>query len=145
MDIKDVITKVHHLDVITNRKATEVFTGNYKSSFKGRGLEVSNLREYQDGDDARHIDWIATARHGKPYVKEFQETRELTTMILVDLSASMNFTSVGKTKKEVVIETSALLIFSALKNGDKFGAIFFTDEVELFIPPKKGHAHALRI
>ncbi len=145
MEIKDILAQIKKLDVVTNRNVTEVFSGNYKSSFKGRGMEIADVREYAEGDDVRHIDWMVTARQGKPFVKLYQETRELTTMVMVDLSASMNFTSVGKTKKEVALELVAVLLFSALKSNGKFGAILFTDKVEQYISPKKGKAHLLRI
>ncbi len=145
MDTKDLISKVRHLDIFTSRNVTEVFAGNYKSSFKGQGMEIADVREYADGDDARHIDWIVTARQEKPYIKQYQETRELTTIVMMDLSASMNFTSTGRTKQEAALELAAILLFSALKMNDKFGAILFSEEGEKYIPPKKGKSHLLRI
>jgi len=145
MDIKELTKKIKHLEIFTNKNVNEVFAGNYKSSFKGQGLEVSDLRKYEEGDDVRHIDWTVSARQGTLYVKKYQETREMTTMVMVDLSSSMNFTSVGKTKKEAVVEFVAAILFSSLKNGDKFGAILFTEYIDLYIPPKKGKVHLLRI
>ena len=145
MEVKDLIAQIRYLDVITNRKVTDVFAGNYKSAFKGHGMEIADVREYEEGDDARHIDWMVTARQGKPYLKQYQETRELTTLVMIDLSASMNFTSTGKTKREIAIELAAVLLFSALKMNDKFGIILFSDQVETYIPPKKGKSHLLRI
>lgn len=145
MDVKSIISQVRYLDVVTNRKVTDVFAGNYKSSFKGQGMEIADVREYEAGDDARHIDWVVTARQGKTYLKQYQETRELTTLMMVDLSASMNFTSTGKTKRAVAIELAAVLLFSALRMNDKFGVILFAEGVEKYIPPRKGKSHLLRI
>ena len=145
MDIKSLLAQIRYLDVITNRKVTEVFAGNYKSSFKGQGVEVADVREYEEGDDARHIDWLVTARQGNTYLKQYHETRELTTMVMIDLSASMNFTSTGKTKKDVAIELASVILFSALKMSDKFGALLFSEDVEIYIPPSKGKSHLLRI
>ena len=145
INIKDLVSQIRYLDVITNRKVTDIFAGNYKSAFKGQGMEIADVREYEEGDDARHIDWMVTARQGKPYMKQYQETRELTTLVMIDLSASMNFTSTGKTKREKAIELAAVLLFSALKMNDKFGVILFSDKVEIYIPPKKGKSHLLRI
>ena len=144
MDIKDITKKIRHLEILTKKNVTEIFVGNYKSSFMGHGLEVSDLRPYAEGDDIRHIDWVTTAKQGTAYVRKYQETRELTTIVVIDLSASMNFTSTGRTKKEIATELASILLFSALKNGDKFGAILFTDTVN-YIPPKKGKLHLLRI
>lgn len=145
MDLKEISKKIKHLEIYTNRNVNEVFAGNYKSSFRGQGLEVSDLRKYEEGDDARHIDWITTAKKGKPYIKKYQETRELTTLVMIDLSASMNFTTVDKKKSEVALELVSTILFSAFKNGDKFGAILFGDKVFEYIPPKKGKSHLLRI
>ncbi len=144
-EITDILKQVRHLDLVTNRKVTEIFAGNYRSAFRGQGMEVADVREYEVGDDARHIDWQVTARQGKPYIKQYQETRELTTMIVLDLSSGMDFSSVGRPKAQVALETAAILLFSALKMNDKFGAILFSDEVECYIPPKKGRPHLLRI
>ena len=145
MDAKELVKTIKHLEINTNRRVNEMFAGNYKSSFRGQGLEVSDLRQYEEGDDARHIDWLITARQGRAYVKKFQETRELTTMILIDLSGSMDFTTADKLKSRVALETAAYLMFSALKNNDKFGAILYTDKVRAYVPPKKGKSQLLRI
>jgi uncharacterized protein (DUF58 family) len=145
MNLQAVTRQIRYLDIYTNRQVTEIFAGNYKSSFKGHGIEVHSLRPYQDGDDVRHIDWTTSAKHGQLYVKQYQETRELTTFLLIDTSASMNFTSIGKTKKQVAVEIAALLLFSALKNGDKYGALLFSDQTKVYIPAKKGRTHLLRI
>jgi len=145
MDTKELVKTIKHLEIYTNRKVNEIFVGNYKSSFRGQGLEVSDLRKYEEGDDARHIDWLITARQGRPYVKKFQETRELTTMIMVDISDSMKFTTAEKTKSRISIEIAAYILFSALKNNDKFGAIIFADRIYAYIPPKKGRKHLLYI
>ena len=145
MNIKDITKKIRHLEIITKKNVTEIFVGNYKSSFMGHGLEVSDLRKYEEGDDIRHIDWITTAKQGTAFVRKYQETRELTTIVIIDLSSSMNFTSCGKTKKEVTVELAAILLFSAFKNGDKFGVILFAEDIEIYIPPKKGKLHLLRI
>ena len=145
MNIKDITKKIRHLEILTKKNVTEIFVGNYKSSFMGHGLEVSDLRKYEEGDDIRHIDWITTAKQGTAFVRKYQETRELTTIVIIDLSSSMNFTSCGKTKKEVTVELAAILLFSAFKNGDKFGVILFAEDIEIYIPPKKGKLHLLRI
>lgn len=145
MNAKNLAKTIRSLEIYTNRKVSDVFSGNYKSSFKGQGLEVSDLREYEEGDDARYIDWIITAKQGRPYVRKFQETRELTTMILVDVSASMKFTTTEKTKSKVALETAACLLFSAMKNNDKFGVVIFSDKIHSYIPPQKGRNHFLRI
>ena len=145
MNIKDITKKIRHLEIATKKNVTEIFVGNYKSSFMGHGLEVSDLRQYEEGDDIRHIDWITTAKQGTAYVRKYQETRELTTIVIIDLSSSMNFTSTGKTKKEVATEIASTILFSAFKNGGKFGAILFSEVVEVYIPPKKGKLHLLRI
>lgn len=125
--------------------ATEVFAGNYESAFKGRGIEFEEVRPYQAGDDIRTIDWNVTARTGEPFVKLFREERELTLMFLVDVSASMQFGTVNKFKSEIAAEVTALLAYTALKNNDKIGLIIFSDHVEHYIPPKKGHAHIWRV
>ena len=145
MDTKELVKTIKHLEIHTNRKVNEIFAGNYKSSFRGQGLEFSDLRKYEEGDDARHIDWLITARQGRPYVKKFQETRELTTIIMADISDSMEFTTAKKTKSRILIETVAYILFSALKNNDKFGAIIFADQIYAYIPPKKGRKHLLYI
>jgi len=146
MKKNDEISKVlKKIEIFTNRKVDEIFAGNYKSSFKGHGLEVDELRKYEEGDDARHIDWITTAKSGTPFVKKYKESRELTNIILVDVSASMNFGSTEKSKKDVAIELIATILFSSLKNNDKFGAIIFCENKISFIPPKKGKTHLMRI
>ncbi len=145
MDAKEIVKKIKQLEIITRRRVDEVFAGNYKSSFRGQGLEVNDLRKYEEGDDIRHIDWMVTARRSKLYVKKFQETRELTTIILVDISSSMKFGTSERTKDMVVLETAAFILFSALKAGDKFGAIIFADKIYKYLPPKKGRAHFLLI
>ncbi len=143
--IKDLTKDLRRIEVFTNKKVDDDFAGNYKSSFKGQGLEVDDLRRYEDGDDAKYIDWITTAKSGIPFVKKYKETRELSTMILVDTSATMNFGSTVKNKKEVAIELIATILFSCLKNNDKFGVIIFSGDKVSFIPPKKGKTHLLRI
>ena len=145
MSLKQTLAQIRHLDLVTNRKVTEMFSGNYKSAFKGQGIEMSDVREYNYGDDARHVDWKVTARLGRPHIKQYQEARELSVMVVVDLSASMNFSSTGKLKKEQALEMVAAILFSALKNGDRFGAILFSEEIEIYIPPQKGKAHLIRI
>ncbi|MCJ7555202.1 MAG: DUF58 domain-containing protein [Ignavibacteriaceae bacterium] len=123
----------------------QIFSGEYHSVFKGRGMEFSEVREYYFGDDIRNIDWNVTARFGHPYIKVFEEERELTVILMVDLSGSLMFGSVSKTKQRVAAEISAILAFSALKNNDKVGLILFTDKIEKFVPPRKGKKHVLRI
>lgn len=145
MEVKDLVKKINHLEFTTNRKVNDLFVGSYKSAFKGRGVEFADIREYDEGDDFRDIDWITSAKQQKLFVKTYHETRELTTLILVDLSSSMNFSSTQKTKKEVCLEILTTLCFSALKNNDKIGALFFTDKVEEFIYPRKGQGQVWRI
>ncbi len=145
MNAKEILKKVKQLEITTRRRVDEVFAGNYKSSFRGQGLEVNDLRKYEEGDDVRHIDWMVTARRNRLYVKKFQETRELTTIVLVDVSNSMKFGADKRTKNQVVLETVAFILFSALKAGDKFGAIIFADKVYKYLPPKKGRAHFLLV
>ncbi|HLG32120.1 MAG TPA: DUF58 domain-containing protein, partial [Ignavibacteriaceae bacterium] len=123
----------------------QVFSGEYHSVFKGRGMEFSEVREYQFGDDIRNIDWNVTARFGHPYIKIFEEERELTVLLMVDMSGSLIFGSLSKTKQQVAAELTAILAFSALKNNDKVGLILFTDKIEKFVPPRKGNKHVLRI
>jgi len=142
---KDLLKQVKQIEIRTRGLVNEVFSGEYHSVFKGRGMEFSEVREYQIGDDIRTIDWNVTARFGHPYVKIFEEERELTVMLLVDMSGSLMFGTSDKTKQQIAAELSAILAFSALKNNDKVGLILFTDKVEKFIPPKKGKTHALRI
>ncbi len=142
---KEIIKQVRQIEIKTRGVVNEVFSGEYHSVFKGRGMEFSEVREYQIGDDIRNIDWNVTARLGHPYVKIFEEERELTLMLLVDLSGSTNFGSNKKTKQQIATEISAILAFSALKNNDKVGLILFTDTIEKFVPARKGKSHVLRI
>jgi uncharacterized protein (DUF58 family) len=145
MDLNEVTKTIQELQIYSHRKVSEVFAGNYKSAFKGAGIEVKNIREYADGDEIKYIDWNTSARQGKLFVKEYQETRELTTFLLVDVSASMNFGSTRRLKKEVMLEAAAILLFSALKNNDAMGMVLYADKVEKYIPPKKGQAQLIRI
>lgn len=142
---KELLKQVRQIEIKTRGVVNEVFSGEYHSIFKGRGIEFSEVREYQPGDDIRTIDWNVTARFGHPYVKVFEEERELTVMLLVDLSGSLMFGSIDKTKQRVAAELSAILAFSAMKNSDKVGLILFTDRIEKFVPPKKSRSHVLRI
>lgn len=145
MDTLELIKKVRKVEIKTRGISTQLFSGEYKSAFKGRGMSFSEVREYQHGDDIRLIDWNVTARLDHPYIKVFEEERELTVMLLVDASASENFGTNKQLKKDLIIEMSAVLSFSAIQNNDKVGLIIFTDSVEKFIPPKKGKTHILRI
>lgn len=145
MITKELIKQVRQIEIRTRGLVNQVFSGEYHSVFKGRGMEFSEVREYQLGDDIRNIDWNVTARFGHPYIKVFEEERELTVMLIVDLSGSLMFGSVSKTKQRVAAELSAILAFSALKNNDKVGLILFTDKIEKFVPPRKGKTHVLRI
>jgi uncharacterized protein (DUF58 family) len=142
---KDLLKLVRQIEIRTKGLVNQVFSGEYHSVFKGRGMEFSEVREYQFGDDIRNIDWNVTARFGHPFVKIFEEERELTVILMVDLSGSQMFGSLSKTKQRVAAELSAILAFSALKNNDKVGLILFTDKVEKFVPPRKGNSHVLRI
>lgn len=145
METKELLKKVRQLEIRTRGVVNQVFSGEYHSVFKGRGMEFSEVREYQFGDEIRTIDWNVTARLDHPYVKVFEEERELTVMLLVDLSGSQFFGSQTSLKRDIAAELSAILAFSAMKNNDKVGAILFTDQIERFIPPRKGRSHALRI
>ena len=145
MDTKELLKKVRKIEIKTRRLSDHLFGGEYHSTFKGRGMTFSEVRQYQFGDDVRSIDWNVTARYNEPYVKVFEEERELTMMLMADVSGSELFGTAHQFKKEVVTEISATLAFSALQNNDKVGLILFSDEVELFIPPKKGKSHILRI
>lgn len=145
METSDLIKKVRKIEIKTRGLSHNIFAGEYHSAFKGRGMSFSEVREYQYGDDIRDIDWNVTARFNKPYVKVFEEERELTVMLVVDLSASLDFGTVKQTKREMVTEIAATLAFAAIQNNDKIGAIFFTDKIEKFIPPKKGSKHILYI
>ena len=142
---KEILKKVKRIEITTKGMVNDVFSGEYHSVFKGRGMEFSEVREYQVGDDIRTIDWNVTARMGHPYVKIFEEERELTVMLLVDVSSSGNFGTYERMKGEIAIEICALLAFLAIKNNDKVGLIIFTDGIEKFIPPKKGKSHVLRV
>ncbi len=142
---KDLLKKIKQIQIHTRRLVNEAFVGEYHSVFKGRGMEFDEVREYQPGDEIRTIDWNVTARVGRPFIKRYVEERELTVMLLVDVSASGNFGSVRHLKNEVATEICALLALSATKNNDKVGMIMFTDKIEKFIPPKKGPKHVLRV
>ncbi|HMN47652.1 MAG TPA: DUF58 domain-containing protein [Ignavibacteriaceae bacterium] len=142
---KELLKQVRQIEIRTKGLVNQVFSGEYHSVFKGRGMEFSEVREYQFGDDIRNIDWNVTARFGHPYIKVFEEERELTVILMVDLSGSLMFGSVSKTKQRIAAELSAILAFSALKNNDKVGLILFTDKIEKFVPPRKGRKHVLRI
>jgi uncharacterized protein (DUF58 family) len=142
---KEIIAKVRQIEIKTQSILNSILSGEYRSVFKGRGMEFSEVRTYTPGDDIRSIDWNVTARMGEPYVKKHVEERELTVMLVVDASASGNFGSVNKFKDEVAVELCALLAFSAIRNNDRVGLIIFTSEVEKFIPPKKGKNHVLRV
>lgn len=145
MDTKELLKKVRKIEIKTRRLSDHIFGGEYHSTFKGRGMTFSEVRQYQFGDDVRSIDWNVTARYNEPFVKVFEEERELTMMLMVDVSGSELFGTTNQFKKEVVTEISATLAFSALQNNDKVGLILFSDDIELFIPPKKGKTHVLRI
>ncbi len=142
---KEILDKVRLIEIRTRNMMNNLFAGEYHSVFKGRGMEFAEAREYQPGDDVRHIDWNVTARVGSPFIKIFDEEREMTVMLLVDVSASGAFGSQQQMKGEVGVEVSALLAFSAIQNNDRVGLLIFTDEVEVFVPPKKGRKHVLRV
>lgn len=142
---KEILKKVRQIEIRTGRLVNDVFAGEYESIFKGRGMEFHEVREYVAGDDIRSIDWNVTARTGHPYVKKFTEERELTIIIMADMSGSGNFGTRNKMKAELMAEIGAVLSFSAIKNNDKVGLLLFTDKVEKFIPPKKGRPHVLRV
>ncbi len=145
METSELLKKVRKIEIKTKGLSKHIFSGEYHSAFKGRGMSFSEVRSYQFGDDVRNIDWNVTARTGEPHVKVFEEERELTVMLLVDMSGSSYFGTVNQFKSEVITEICALLAFSAINNNDKIGILFFTSEVEMFIPPKKGRQHILRI
>ena len=145
MDTRDLLKKVRQIEIKTRGLVNHVFSGEYHSVFKGRGMEFSEVREYQFGDDIRAIDWNVSARFNHPFVKVFEEERELTVMLLVDFSRSGSFGSGSQFKNEIAAEICAVLSFSAMKNNDKVGLLLFTDTIEKFVPPKKGRAHILRI
>lgn len=142
---KDILKKVKRIEISTRGLVNEVFSGEYHSVFKGRGMEFAEVREYQIGDDIRTIDWNVSARIGHPYVKVFDEERELTVILMVDVSASGNFGTTSQLKGEVAAELCAVLAFSAIKNNDKVGLMIFSDKIEKFIPPRKGKQHVLRV
>ncbi|MFC1744594.1 DUF58 domain-containing protein [Candidatus Riflebacteria bacterium] len=142
---KELVAKIRKIQIQATRAVEDVLGGEYHSVFKGQGMEFEEVREYQRGDDIRHIDWNVTARMGKPFVKKFVEERELTVILLVDLSASGAFGSKNYLKNEVAAQLSALLSFAAIKNNDKVGLLIFTDKIEKYIPPKKGKKHVLRV
>ncbi|MBE0650540.1 MAG: DUF58 domain-containing protein [Bacteroidales bacterium] len=145
MEAQDIFKKVRKIEIKTRGLSRQIFSGEYHSVFKGRGMAFSEVREYQYGDEIRRIDWNVTARYNHPFVKVFEEERELTVMLLIDVSGSNNFGTQGQLKQELIAEIAAVLSFSAIQNNDKVGVIFFSDQIEKFIPPKKGSSHILRI
>lgn len=145
METSELLKKVRRIEIKTRGLSKNIFAGQYHSAFKGRGMAFSEVREYQYGDDIRDIDWNVTARYIRPYVKVFEEERELTVMLLIDVSGSREFGSVNVMKKEVITEIAATLAFSAIQNNDKIGVVFFSDKIEKFIPPQKGKKHILYI
>ena len=145
METKDLLKKVRKIEIKTRRLSDHIFSGEYHTSFKGRGMTFSEVRQYQYGDDIRAIDWNVTARYNEAHVKVFEEERELTMMLMVDISGSESFGSKNQFKKDIVTEIAATMAFSATQNNDKIGLILFSDQIELYIPPKKGRSHVLRI
>ena len=145
METSDILKRVRQIEIKTRGLSNNIFAGQYHSAFKGKGMSFSEVHEYQYGDDVRDIDWNVTARQNKPYIKVFEEERELTVMLLIDVSNSLDFGSVKQMKKDMVTEIAATLAFSAIQNNDKIGVIFFSDKIEKFIPPKKGRKHILYI
>ena len=145
METSELIKKVRKIEIKTRGLSHNIFAGQYHSAFKGRGMSFSEVRDYQYGDDVRDIDWNVTARFNKPFVKVFEEERELTVMLLVDLSDSLDFGTTTRTKREMLAEIAATIAFAAIQNNDKIGVIFFTDRIEKFIPPQKGRKHILYI
>lgn len=145
MDSSELLKKVRKIEIKTRGLSQNIFAGEYHSAFKGRGMMFSEVREYQYGDDLRDIDWNVTARQNRPFVKVYEEERELTVMLVVDVSGSRNFGAVGDEKRQMIAEIAATLAFSAIQNNDKIGAVFFSDKIEKFIPPKKGKKHILFI
>jgi len=145
MIAEEILKKIKRIEIISRKTARDIFAGEYHSAFKGRGMEFSQVREYQAGDDSRFIDWNVSSRLGRLYVKQFVEERELTIILALDLSASLRFASALKSKKEVAAELSALIAFTAMLNNDKVGLLLFSDQVELYIPPQKGRTHLLRL
>ena len=145
MDTKELLKKVRKIEIKTRRLSDHIFSGEYHTSFKGRGMTFSEVRQYQYGDDVRAIDWNVTARYNEPFVKVFEEERELTMMLLVDISGSESFGTKNQLKRDMVTEIAATLAFSATQNNDKIGLLLFSDQIELYITPKKGKSHVLRI
>lgn len=145
MDTSELLKRVRRIEIKTKALTNNIFAGEYHSAFKGRGMSFSEVREYQPGDDVRDIDWNVTARMNRPYIKVFEEERELTLMLLIDVSASQGFGTRGRTQRELATEIAATLAFSAMQNNDKIGVVFFTDRIEKFIPPQKGRKHVLYI
>ncbi|NPA67427.1 MAG: DUF58 domain-containing protein [Chlorobi bacterium] len=145
METKDILKKVRQIEIKTRGLSKQIFAGEYHSAFKGRGMSFSEVREYQYGDDVRNIDWNVTARYDKAYIKTYEEERELTVILLIDMSASENFGTLKYFKRDLITEIAAVISFSAIQNNDKVGVIFFTDKIEKFIPPQKGKKHILRI
>ena len=145
MDTKELLKKVRKIEIKTRRLSDHIFSGEYHTSFKGRGMTFSEVRQYQYGDDIRAIDWNVTARYNEAHVKVFEEERELTMMLMVDISGSESFGSKNQFKKDIVTEIAATMAFSATQNNDKIGLILFSNQIELYIPPKKGKSHVLRI
>jgi len=145
MDTKEILKKVRKIEIKTRRLSNHIFSGEYHSSFKGRGMTFSEVRQYQYGDDIRAIDWNVTARYNEPFVKVFEEERELTMMLMVDVSGSEYFGTSQQFKRDTITEIAATLAFSAIQNNDKVGLLLFSDQMELYIPPKKGKSHVLRI
>ena len=145
METSELLKKVRRIEIKTKGLSNQIFTGEYQTAFKGRGMSFSEVRNYNYGDDVRNIDWNVTARTGEPYVKIFEEERELTVMLVIDVSPSSYFGTDTQLKNEILTEISAVLAFSAINNNDKVGVIFFSDKIEKFIPPKKGKSHILRI
>lgn len=145
METSEILKKVRKIEIKTRGLSQNIFAGQYHSAFKGRGMAFSEVREYQYGDDVRDIDWNVTARFHRPYVKVFEEERELTVMLMIDVSGSLDFGTRGQLKRDMVTEIAATLAFSAIQNNDKIGVIFFSDRIEKYIPPKKGRKHILYI
>ena len=145
MEANELLKRVRRIEIKTRGLSQNIFAGEYHTAFKGRGMTFSEVREYQYGDDIRDIDWNVTARHNRPYIKVYEEERELTVMLLVDVSNSRLFGAIGEEKREMIAEVAATIAFSAIQNNDKIGVIFFSDKIEKFIPPKKGRKHILFI
>lgn len=145
MDTQELLWRLRRIEIKSSRLSEDIFSGAYRSAFKGRGMSFSEVREYQPGDDVRDIDWNVTARYARPYVKVYEEERELTMILLVDISRSEHFGTVGMTKRQRVAEIAGTLAFSTIKNNDNVGVIFYSDRVEKYIPPSKGHKHVLTI